>query len=179
MLKFINQIFLAFLILLLISISPRTFAEENKVMPCSDNEKYHQFDFWLGNWDVYDDKGTKQGSNIIEKIYDGCLITESWTSVNNTPGFSTNYYNPVTDKWAQRWVSAGSIIEYEGGLKKGSMILEGKIYYHKSKLSAPFRGTWTLLEDGRVRQFFEQYKAKDKKWNVWFEGFYVKSDSPK
>ena len=148
-------------------------------MPCLDNAKYHEFDFWLGQWDVYDKKGVKQGSNSIEKIYDGCLITETWVSVNNTPGFSTNYYNPVTDKWAQRWVSAGTIIEYEGGLVDDSMFLEGTIYYHQSKRSATFRGTWSLLDDGRVRQFFEQYNDKDKKWDVWFEGFYVKSGKSK
>ena len=149
-------------------------AEEKIPMPCMENSKYQEFDFWLGDWEVFDVKGTKQGSNKIEKIYGGCLITESWTSVNNTPGFSTNYYNPVTDKWAQRWVSKGTIIEYEGGMNNGSMILEGTIYYHKSEKSAPFKGTWTLLEDGRVRQFFEQYSQKDKKWLTWFDGYYVK-----
>lgn len=164
---FISSLF----ILLNLSI---TNAEEKKPMPCMENPKYSEFDFWLGDWDVFDKKGNKQGTNTIKKIYDGCLITESWMSVNNTPGFSTNFYNPVTDKWAQRWVSAGSIIEYDGGIKDGSMVLEGHIYYQQSKQSAPFRGTWTLLEDGQVRQFFEQFDKEKNKWNVWFEGFYVK-----
>ena len=35
-----------------------------------------------------------------------------------------------------------------------------------------FRGTWTLLEDGRVRQFFEQSADQGKSWQAWFEGFY-------
>jgi len=53
-----------------------------------ENPKYQEFDIWLGNWDVFDKKGTKKGTNKVEKINDGCLITESWMSVNNNLGFS-------------------------------------------------------------------------------------------
>ena len=83
-----QHIRLLLLTLLLIMFNSISYAEEQKVMPCMDDAKYHEFDFWLGHWDVFDKAGKKQGSNIIEKIYDGCLITERWTSVNNTPGFS-------------------------------------------------------------------------------------------
>ena len=169
-----SHLYNLFVSLLLISLSSNLMAQEKELMPCMDNAKYQEFDFWLGSWNVFDAKGNKQGSNVIEKIYNGCLITENWTSINNTPGYSMNYYNPVTDKWAQRWVSAGTIIEYEGGLKEGAMVLEGTIYYHKSVESAAFKGTWSLLEDGRVRQFFEQYSKKESTWKTWFDGYYVK-----
>ena len=41
-------------------------------------------------------------------------------------------------------------------------------------LVRPFRGRWTPLPDGRVRQYFEEL-TPDKKWQPWFEGFYAKA----
>ena len=156
--------------------SPLAFAEQTKPKTaCQSDANYAQFDFWLGEWKVYDAKGKYQGSNKIVKSASGCLIKEFWTSASNNSGFSMNYYNPVTNQWSQKWVSAGSIIEYTGGIEDGSMVLNGHIYTHNKKSSAPFRGTWTQLDDGRVRQLFEQFDPNSKQWNIWFDGYYVKS----
>jgi len=95
--------------------------------PCIKDVHYQDFDFWLGDWDVYDGKGNLVGKNLIEKKFTNCLITESWQSSSNTPGFSMNYYNPVTKKWTQKWVSNGAVIEYSGNIVDGSMILEGTL----------------------------------------------------
>lgn len=146
---------------------------------CQKDTAYNQFDFWLGEWDVHSADGKLQGINKITKSADGCLIKEAWESTMGGKGFSMNYYNPRTGKWTQNWVSGGTIIDYEGGLKDKSMILEGMIHYQAQALSTKFRGTWTLLEDGRVRQFFEQYNAEKDTWGVWFEGFYSKKNTKK
>jgi len=112
---------------------------------CMQDSHYDDFNFWIGDWDVYDSKNNLVGTNFIEKKFTNCLVTESWLSSNKIPGFSTNYYNPVTKQWVQRWVSNGVIAEYAGGLVDDSMVLEGTIYYHATKIKAPFKGTWTLL----------------------------------
>lgn len=145
--------------------------------PCQKDSGYNQFDFWLGTWEVTNAQGQVQGVNKIEKTSDGCLIKEHWTSAGGNHGFSMNYYNPRTGKWTQNWVSAGSVIDYNGGLIDGSMILKGHIFYQGQDVKAKFRGTWTLLDDGRVRQFFEQHDAEKDVWGVWFEGFYKKMES--
>src|ERR1051325_1609374 len=41
--------------------------------PCSSAE-YRQLDFWVGDWDVYDDKGVLQGHNLVQKILGGCAL---------------------------------------------------------------------------------------------------------
>ena len=51
------------------------------------------------------------------------------------------------------------------------MELQGEIHYLADKRSAPFRGTWTLLTDGRVRQFFQE-QDQSGTWQTWFEGYY-------
>ncbi|MDJ1141586.1 hypothetical protein QNI24_15165 [Marinicella sp. X102] len=155
---------------------------ERNLKPCLFNEKYRQFDFWLGQWEVYtqpDKKGLMAGTNSITRSEDGCLIREQWISASGNTGFSMNYFNGITEQWVQRWVSNGVVIEYAGGLvqlqDREAMRLEGKIYY-ESKQQNPqikdFRGTWSQLNDGVVQQFFEESNDGGNSWYPWFNGYY-------
>jgi hypothetical protein len=144
--------------------------------PC-EGEAYHQFDFWVGDWSVTATNGQFAGTNAITREEAGCLLLETWTSAGGTTGQSYNYYNPDTDKWRQVWVSAGALIDYEGGLTEtGSMKLTGTITYHGTAQSAPFTGEWTLNEDGTVTQHFEQYNPETDEWATWFTGIYTRQE---
>ena len=145
--------------------------------PCQ-SEAFHQFDFWVGQWDVTATNGQFAGTNSITREEGGCLLLEKWTSANGGTGQSYNYYNPTTEKWRQVWVSAGAMIDYEGGLTEtGSMKLVGTITYPGNAQSAPFTDEWTLNEDGTVTQHFEQYNAETDEWAVWFTGIYTRQDA--
>lgn len=148
--------------------------------PCSE-AAFHQFDFWLGDWEVTAPDGTFAGNNKITREENGCLILERWTSANGGTGQSYNFYNPATEKWRQVWVSQGAMIDYEGGLtESGSMKLAGTITYVANGLQAEFTGEWNLNADGTVTQHFEQYDAETETWTAWFTGTYtqVTSDAP-
>ena len=41
----------------------------------------------------------------------------------------------------------------------------------------PCRASWTLLDDGRVRQFWEQSKDEGETWYIWFDGYYTRRAS--
>lgn len=145
---------------------------------CLNDPAYNGWDFWLGDWVVHDKSGKLQGHNSISKSNDGCFIDERWTSVNKTTGYSLNYYNPVSKLWSQKWVSAGSVIEYSGALTEpNKLVLEGYLFNQIQKTKSAFKGTWSLLDDGRVRQLFEIYNDEKKNWNVWFDGYYTKQPS--
>ena len=142
--------------------------------PSCETEVYHAFDFWIGDWEVFDQKDQKAGENKISMQEKGCLLLEEWTSAQNTTGQSYNFYDPGMEKWRQIWVSGGATIDYAGGLNDaGAMVLEGEIAY-RSGTTEPFKGTWTLQEDGSVRKHFEQYDAGKKEWSDWFIGIYKK-----
>ena len=147
--------------------------------PCKTDAGFRAFDFWLGDWKVTDRAtGKLAGNNKITAIEGGCVILEEWSGQGGSSGKSFNYYNPVTGKWRQLWLSGGAYaIDYEGGIKDGSMILEGKIWYYASKQEADFRGTWTPNADGSVRQFFEQFDVTKNSWQPWFDGLYVRDKS--
>ena len=147
------------------------------VSPCEDDERFRAFDFWIGHWEVSGAKGQVAGTNKIEKAEAGCLLIEHWTGNSGGTGTSMNYFDPAKGKWVQVWVaSAGYSILIEGGLEDGKMVLVGHLIGPKGTRT-PFRGTWTPLPDGRVRQFFEQSTDEGATWAPWFDGYYKRKDA--
>lgn len=145
---------------------PRTF-------PCEQDPRFGEFDFWVGAWDVHVADGSFAGSNVIERAQRGCVLIENWSSAGGGGGMSVNYLDKVSGKWVQIWNDAGgSQINIRGGLTDEGMLLVGTIHYVASGQTLPFRGLWTPLPDGRVRQFFEQSADDGETWSPWFEGFY-------
>ncbi len=81
------------------------FSKQLPAKPCSTNPIYRQFDFWIGEWEVYGIKGKKAGDSKIELILDSCIILENWTSTTGGyAGKSFNTYNSTTKQWQQTWV---------------------------------------------------------------------------
>ncbi len=152
-------------------------AQNEKPYSCEETSEHRQFDFWVGNWKVTDKAGEKEfGHNSISQREKGCLLLEEWRSSRAHTGTSINYYNPSDSKWHQHWVDNGAtIIHTSGGIEDSSMVMRGKIYYLQSSRTAEFRGRWTPLEDGRVRQFFEEKDSQDE-WQTWFDGYYRRTD---
>ena len=145
--------------------------ERNRV-PCQYIPEFSQFDFWVGNWRVIGPGGGFQGSNRIEKTQGGCLILENWVSASGTTGTSMNFYDLHAKEWVQIWASPGLQLEIRGGLVGDSMVLTGSVHYVQSGDHRPFRGTWTPLEDGVVRQHFEESQDGGDTWATWFDGYY-------
>ena len=145
--------------------------------PCEHDPRFKEFDFWVGNWDVHVGNGTFVGRNTIESAERGCVLIENWTSASGGTGMSVNYLDEASGEWVQVWNSSGgSQIYIRGGLTEDGMLLEGTIHYVATDQTAPFRGLWTPLEDGRVRQYFEQGNEDGTEWSPWFEGFYTRAD---
>jgi len=148
-------------------------AEEDDIAPC-EASPYTDFDFWIGDWEVRSADGTLQGYNAITREERGCLILENWTSVTGGTGQSYNYYDPGAEVWRQIWVSEGAIIDYKGGLDgSGAMVLFGDISY-RAGTTAPFMGRWEVLEDGSIRQHFQEYDPQVGDWTEWFTGYYTR-----
>lgn len=139
--------------------------------PC-DAPEFRHFDFWIGEWDVVGPKGQKAGSNVIEQIAGNCGIQENWTGAGGVTGRSLNTYQRSEGKWHQVWVGAGGgMLRLSGGLRDGNMVLEGTTI-GPDKQTTLHRVTWTPLEDGRVRQFWESSTDGGTTWNVAFDGYY-------
>lgn len=142
--------------------------------PCEAKE-FHDFDFWIGKWDVYNTANNKRvGTNVISPIEAHCALLESWQSINGGTGTSLNLFNPHSSSWRQLWIARGYQIDIIGGLNaEGTMVLEGAIHYYNGKTKA-FKGRWTPLANGDVKQHFQEFNADKNIWSDWFIGTYKK-----
>ena len=151
---------------------------QSTASPCETDVRFREFDFWVGEWDVRDGQGTLQGKNSITRQEKGCVLVEQWQGVRGSTGMSINYLDRITDEWVQIWHAAGGYqIDIRGRLTDDGMLLRGTIHYIGTNRTAPFRGLWTPLPDGRVRQFFEQSSDDGATWEPWFEGFYTRQSA--
>ena len=143
--------------------------------PCSAPES-RQFDFWIGEWDVYsgDNLG---GHNRIEAILDGCVLQENWQgSGGGNKGVSLNFYDPSLKQWRQLWVwQNGTTLILSGGLEGKSMVLSGQSKNAQGQ-KIQNKITWTPNEDGTVRQLWQTSTDEKKTWRTSFDGLYRKSE---
>ena len=147
-------------------------SQNNKKTPCS-GEKYSQFDFWIGNWNVYDTSGKLIGTNKLVKMQDNCVLQENWESkTSSNKGTSYNYYNKTDDTWNQVWVdNAGFSLELKGNFINGKMILKSKLI-KSNKGSYYNRITWFKNEDNSVTQIWEYLNNDNKVISEAFRGIY-------
>jgi hypothetical protein len=145
--------------------------------PCASGP-FRQFDFWVGEWDVHGPAGKLAGRNVITSEENGCAIVEHWKSANGSTGQSLNFYDPKAGRWKQKWVGFGTVLEMEGELRDGTMILQGPLQYVGQNRETLLRGTWTPLPGGRLRQFFEESDDGGKTWKPWFDGYYSPRKAP-
>ncbi|MDX1644330.1 MAG: hypothetical protein R3244_08245 [Thermoanaerobaculia bacterium] len=149
-------------------------AQEDSDSPCS-TDKAHQFDFWIGDWEVTTPDGQVAGRNEIVPLLDGCVLMENWVGTSGSKGTSYNFYNPRKERWQQFWVwQNGTTLETEGGLVDGSMVLEGESLDREGK-PVVNRITFYDNPDGTVRQHWEISRDGGETWRTAFDGLYRKS----
>lgn len=137
-----------------------------------DGQVYRQFDFWIGQWEVFNPAGQKVGDSVIAREEAGCLIVERWTSARGNSGQSYNFYDPARGQWRQVWISPTELTDYAGDLNaKGEMVLEGDLQ-QSGGYGGRSRGTWTANPDGSVRQRFDNYDTTRSDWVENFNGLY-------
>ena len=140
--------------------------------PCAD-AAFHQFDFWLGEWDVMTPGGQRAGHNVIRIAEGGCAIVESWTSASGNTGTSLNFYDRTDRKWHQSWMErGGEALRLSGEFADGHMRLQSSPSGPNGAIN---RITWTPSPDGRVRQYWDVSMDGGKTWKSAFDGTYVKS----
>jgi len=155
---------------------PQAAAPAPGASACSGAE-HRQFDFWLGEWEVFGKAGKLVGRSRIEAILHGCVIAEHWSSGSggSNDGKSFNLYNGQTGRWEQFWVDAqGNRLLLSGGLVGGRMVLAGEQAKPDAEtgLVQHERISWTPNADGSVRQLWESSKDAGKTWTIVFDGSY-------
>lgn len=129
---------------------------------------FHAFDFWIGNWDVYDAASHQLTAHArISRVENGCALREEYRALDGSGGESLSAWDATQHQWRQHWVSTrGVIVSLAGNLSGSSMVLTGP----ETGTRAPdlVRGTWTP-EPGGVREVGERSIDAGRTWQPWFD----------
>jgi hypothetical protein len=139
-------------------------------LPCS-GRNYREFDFWIGEWEVFMKNGKKGGDSKISLILDSCIILEEWKSAAPVKGIyysgkSFNTYNAATKQWQQTWVdNVGGSTEYlKGSYKDNKMEFFSNPFFYKKDTMAVRRLSFYNLGPDKVRQHGEISKDNGATW---------------
>lgn len=146
-------------------------AQNNPKLRCSENPVYRQFDFWIGEWDVFAPNGQKAGMSKVERLLDSCVILENWHTANGSNGKSFNTYNAKKNKWQQYWVTNnGGVTEYMNGrFENGSMIMETEKIPMPDQSYRIMKMTFTPIEKDKVRQHGQSSTDGGITWKTDFD----------
>jgi hypothetical protein len=143
--------------------------------PCDANPKYSEFDFWVGEWEVYDLKGNIAGKSKISKILDNCVVLEEWISSSAQQGLvfsgkSYNSFNISTNQWQQNWVdNTGGNTEYLTGYFENDAMHFMSRPFLNGKKNCIRKLTFFKLKDGKVRQLGEISSDEGKSWTIEYD----------
>jgi ketosteroid isomerase-like protein len=152
-----------------IAPAPAWSADSVKPAPCVAPE-YHQLDFWIGDWDVFDvDNPAKQVARVhVDRILDGCVLREDYQDTEGHKGQSFSIYDASRKSWHQSWVTnRGQVLQLDGGLQGGDMSLSA-IELTADGKEKQIRGVWKPVAEG-VRETAVTSIDGGKKWEPWFE----------
>jgi hypothetical protein len=163
---------------LLVGLSSAQAAEPAATKPC-DAAPYHQFDFWLGDWRVYDGvTGQLVATDHIELQFAGCVVQQTLSFVTDMyrrPGVAYRLAGASTSRfdgqqWLQLWVDNqwGAIIMKGAPTKEAAMVLDTVI---------PSRGRdvrliWKLEPGGVVRILQDVADTGSGKWEQYGDLIY-------
>jgi tetratricopeptide (TPR) repeat protein len=143
--------------------------------PCIYSNSAREFDFWVGEWDVFNPQGQKAGTSVIQQIADGCGVLENWTGTIGGTGKSINFYDPSSSKWYQYWIGAnGQPARLQGTYREGAMRYEGERPGQPRTLT---RLTFFNVDGNTVRQLGENSNDEGKTWTTTFDFKYVRKKS--
>ncbi len=118
--------------------------------PCMD-EPHRQFDFWVGDWNVFSVTDVLIGTNFVTLELDGCLVQEHWTGSGGGQGRSLNTYDSETGLWNQSWVSQFPFghLRTDGGIEDGEMVLtdDDRLFPLGGGATTPIVDTWIWTPD--------------------------------
>jgi hypothetical protein len=138
-------------------------------MPCGSSA-HRQFDFWVGDWDVFDVErpAVVIAHARVQLILNDCVLHEVYQSLDGHKGESFTIYDATRDIWHQSWVNDhGYLLTIEGRLQGGSMILHG-IDHLPNGEPRRVRGEWRSQEHG-VREVAARSTDGGVTWVPWFD----------
>jgi len=135
----------------------------------------HQLDFWLGSWDVRWDASpgqpAGQGTNVVTRDFEGCVIHEHFDggpTTGNLIGESWSMYHAPAQRWRQTWVdNQGGYFALVGGPQGGKFLLLS------NSLSDNTPGQRMLFEDITPNAFTWRWQRTADQGVTWTDSWVI------
>lgn len=139
-----------------------------------------QFDFWLGTWDVLSEPNvTATDSVSTYGLGGGIAVLQSLTATNGYQSSSVAMYHVQRRFWNLLWLdSNGVVMDLSGGIKLGTMVLEGTITDPNTGLDARARMSFNRISDRQFDQVVEVSQDNGETWTVRSTNHYGRGALP-
>ena len=136
--------------------------------PACNAPAYREFDFWLGQWDVFErGSSTKTADVLVTAELGGCVIRETYEDTTGLRGVSLSSYDAQAERWQQTWVTnRGQLLVIHGRRAASGMSFAG--WMHETDGETQVRATWAPDGDG-VRETAERSRDGGTTWTPWFD----------
>ena len=164
---------------LLAVLSPgKSRPAESASAPC-DTAQHHQFDFWVGDWQVFDAKTNQLvGFDQVEKHSHGCIVQQNLTMLTELyrrpgvayrlAGIGVNRFDG--ESWLEMWADNqwGAIV-LKGQPEDGKAMVLKTITPSRNR---DLRLVWEKHPDGTVRALQYVAPAGSGKWELYGDLIY-------
>jgi hypothetical protein len=137
--------------------------------PCGAPE-FHQFDFWLGDWDAFDaaEPGKLVARNQVTPMLGGCAVREVYRQSDGLVGESFSTYDASRGRWHQSWVTnRGTLLLLDGGFEGDRMRLTAT-QTSPAGTESLLRGVW-YRAGAAVRETVDRSTDGGKTWSLVFD----------
>lgn len=159
---------------------------QGKVWWAESDARWDDFDFWLGEWLIFDPQSNRLvGMSHVERLPGHCGLRQEFRGMSDTPGgavtprmLGTSFSALAAGgRWHQVWVdNSGSFIQTSGELDSdGAMVLESDWLQFTDrqdrKIRMKYRFHWQQTEDGGLRAWgFQKYaQPKEVDWQQYYD----------
>lgn len=164
-----EQLFVLLLVILGVTLLPASVAADAPKTGCTNTEN-HQFDFWMGDWDVFDvdAPATLVARVQVDRILGGCVLRENYRDTEGHMGQSFTVYDAPRRNWHQSWVTnRGQLLLLDGGLRDGAIVLTAMEHIADGS-DRRVQGTWKAVTGG-VRETAVRSTDGGSTWTPWFD----------
>jgi len=148
-------------------------ANDSSTLPSPPSEM-HQFDFWLGEWQVSWGDGAT-GTNWVRSILGGFAVLENFDGRSGTPlqGMSVSTYDPLARRWHQTWAdNTGGYYDLTGGMEGDRMILTTTD--RSSEQQALLRMTFADIQPDQFDWTWERSQDQGETWHPLWKIHYTR-----
>jgi hypothetical protein len=145
------------------------------ISPCVD-EQARQFDFLIGDWIVTKTGDTDPLAKVtVTRVADGCGLLETLTPLKGISAEALFAYDADATLWRMNQVSGdGQVLEVQGGLQDGQMVLEGDETGTARRQLARI----TFASNGETIHESAERSPDGRVWNDWFARDYRRPAAP-